>query len=72
VAELACAASLCREATRRRGALASAALLVAVVPGNAWMAWRWRTRPAPARLAAYARLPLQVPLIAWARYAGKD
>jgi uncharacterized membrane protein len=71
VAELGCAAALAVEATRRQAATASAALPVAVFPGNVWMAWRWRHRPAPALLAAIARLPLQAPLVAWARYSAR-
>ncbi|NUU16049.1 hypothetical protein HP550_02130 [Cellulomonas humilata] len=69
VAELACAAALAVPATRRLGGLASAALLVGVFPGNVTMAVRsrpdargWAGRPA----VAWARLPLQVPLVAWA------
>ena len=72
VAELGCGAGLATDAGRRRAATASALLLVAVFPGNAWMAWRWRDRPAPVRWAAYLRLPVQVPLVAWALFAGRD
>jgi len=69
VVEIACAAALVVPATRRVGGLASAALLVGVFPGNVTMAVRsrrdarsWTGRPA----VAWARLPLQVPLVAWA------
>jgi len=69
VAELVCAAALVVPSTRRVGGLASAALLVGVFPGNVTMAVRsrpgarsWIGRPA----VAWARLPLQVPLVAWA------
>ena len=69
VAELACAAALVVPQTRRLGGQASAALLVGVFPGNVTMAVRsrpdarsWTGRPA----VAWARLPLQVPLVAWA------
>ena len=69
VAELACAAALAVPGTRRLGGLASAALLVGVFPGNVTMAVRsrpdarsWAGRPT----VAWARLPLQVPLVAWA------
>ena len=69
VAEIACAAALAVPATRRLGGLASATLLVAVFPGNVTLAVRsrpdargWAGRPA----VAWARLPLQVPLVAWA------
>ncbi|GAA3946710.1 DoxX family protein [Actinomadura viridis] len=66
VAELACAAAVACPRTRRAGALASAALFAAVFPGNVQMAYDWRHRPLPQRAAAYGRLPLQAPLIAWA------
>jgi len=62
-AELAVAAALVVPRTRRLGGLAAAGLFVAVLPANVQMARDWRTRPAPLRLAAYARLPLQVPLV---------
>lgn len=69
VAELACAGALAVPATRQVGGLASAALLVGVFPGNVTMAVRsrpdarsWVGRPA----VAWTRLPLQVPLVAWA------
>lgn len=69
VAEIACATALVVPATRRLGGLASAALLVGVFPGNVTMAVRsrpdargWAGRP----VVAWARLPLQVPLVAWA------
>ena len=63
VAELACALALTTARTRRAGAMASAALLVAVFPGNVWLAIRPGRVP---RAVAVARLPLQVPLVAWA------
>ncbi|MFE7407293.1 hypothetical protein [Isoptericola sp. NPDC057559] len=69
VAELACAAAVAVPATRRAGGLATAALFVAVFPGNVKMALdsrsgarAWARRPA----VAWGRLPLQVPLVAWA------
>lgn len=69
VAELACAAALVAPPTRRLGGWASAALLVGVFPGNVTMAVRsrpdargWAGKP----VVAWARLPLQVPLVAWA------
>jgi uncharacterized membrane protein len=68
-AELALAAGLLVPATRRRSALAAAAFFVAVFPGNVTMAYRWRNRPLSQRALAYGRLPLQVPLVAWARSA---
>lgn len=63
VAELACAAAVGLPATRRRGALASAALFVAVFPGNLYMVLEPGSVP---RWVALARLPLQVPLVLWA------
>jgi uncharacterized membrane protein len=69
VAELVCAAALVAPPTRRLGGWASAALLVGVFPGNVTMAVRsrpdargWAGKPA----VAWGRLPLQVPLVAWA------
>ncbi|MET0788534.1 MAG: DoxX family protein [Cellulomonas sp.] len=69
VAELACAAALVVPATRPVGGAASAALLVGVFPGNVTMAVRsrpdarsWAGKPT----VAWARLPLQIPLVMWA------
>lgn len=67
VAELALAAGVALPRTRKTAALATAALFVAVFPANVKMAWDWRNRPAPLRAAAVGRLPLQVPLVLWAR-----
>jgi len=67
VAELVCAAVVAVPRTRRRGGLASAALLVAVFPGNLWMAIEPGDVP---RWVAVARLPLQVPLVLWALQVG--
>jgi len=69
VAEIACAVALLVPRTRRAGALASAALFVGVFPGNVTMATRaLRSTRASGRTKAItlARLPLQVPLVAWA------
>lgn len=71
VAELACAAGLLHPATRRYAGWASAALLVAILPGNVQMSAtfgkRARRKGTPAAQAAFAgtlaRLPLQLPLI---------
>lgn len=68
VAELACALAVAAPSTRRRGALASAALLVAVFPGNVYMAVSPGDVP---RWIALARLPLQVPLVLWALQVGE-
>ena len=64
VAELACAALVAVPATRRLGGRATAALFVAVFPGNVHMAAIARTPRA--RAVTLARLPLQVPLVLWA------
>jgi len=63
VVELVCAALVALPRTRRVGGFASAALLVAVFPGNVWMAYEPGDVP---RWVALARLPLQVPLVLWA------
>ncbi len=65
-AELAVATALAVPRTRRFGGWAAAALLVALFPANVQMAIDWSDRPLPERLAAYGRLPLQIPLIVWA------
>ncbi|MGJ7441287.1 DoxX family protein [Aquipuribacter sp. MA13-6] len=71
VAELGVGLAVSQPRTRRAGGYAAAALFVAVFPGNLWMAWRWRDKPLPYRVGALARLPLQVPLVAWGlRVAG--
>lgn len=66
VAELAVAAAVAVPRTRRAGALAAAALFVAVLPANVQMALDWSDRSPAARAVAWGRLPLQVPLVAWA------
>ncbi|MEU1180003.1 MauE/DoxX family redox-associated membrane protein [Streptomyces sp. NPDC005820] len=66
-AELALAAGLALPRTRRAAALASAAFFVGVFPANVKMALDWRDRPTPLKAAAFGRLPLQVPLVLWAR-----
>jgi uncharacterized membrane protein len=72
-AELAVAAAVVHPRTRRVGGLAAAALFVAVFPANVTMARDWRRRPPAYRAAAYARLPMQAPLIWWAlRVARQD
>lgn len=65
-AELACAAAVAHPKTRRTGALATAALFVAVFPANVKMARDHRERALPLRAVAYGRLPFQAPLIGWA------
>jgi uncharacterized membrane protein len=69
VVELAVGAAVAHPMTRRRGALAAAALFVAVFPGNVHMAFEPGDVP---RWAAIARLPLQVPLVLWALQVARD
>lgn len=66
VAELGVAAAVAVPRTRRLGGYAAAALFVAVFPANVWMAIEWSDRSLAERAIAYARLPLQIPLIWWA------
>ena len=62
VAEIVCAALVAHPRTRRLGAWAAAGLFVAVFPANVQMAIDGRV---PGGLA-WARLPLQIPLLFWA------
>ncbi|MCG8968024.1 MULTISPECIES: DoxX family protein [Streptomyces] len=72
VAELALAAGLAVPRTRKAAALAAAAFFVGVFPANVKMAVDWRHRPAPQKAAAYGRLPVQLPLVLWARGVARD
>ncbi len=63
-AELACAALVAHPRTRHLGGYASAALFVAVFPGNLAMVSKARTPRE--RLILLLRLPLQLPLVWWA------
>lgn len=72
VAELACAVAVAVPRTRRKGALAALALFVAVFPANVQMALDWQDEPAARRVVALARLPLQLPLLAWAWSVARD
>jgi uncharacterized membrane protein len=63
VAEVATGALLLTQRTRRFAALAAAALFVAVFPANINMVRLWWDKPWPMRIAALARLPLQIPMI---------
>ncbi|MEV6840715.1 hypothetical protein AB0N17_40625 [Streptomyces sp. NPDC051133] len=67
VVELALAAGVAAPRTRAVAAKATAAFFVGVFPANVQMAADWRERPAPLKAAALARLPLQLPLVLWAR-----
>lgn len=64
VAEVAVAAAVAHPRTRRTGALAAVALFVGVFPGNLKMALE--SEGAAQQVLTYGRLPLQLPLVAWA------
>ncbi|MFJ9821297.1 DoxX family protein [Streptomyces sp. NPDC101151] len=70
--ELALAAGVAAPRTRAVAAKAAAAFFVGVFPANVKMAVDWRHRPAPQRTAALARLPLQLPLVLWARGVARN
>ncbi|MET9831130.1 hypothetical protein ABZ078_17940 [Streptomyces sp. NPDC006385] len=72
VAELALAAGVALPRTRKAAALATAAFFVGVFPANVKMAADWRRRPAAQKAAAFGRLPLQIPLVLWARSVAKN
>jgi uncharacterized membrane protein len=72
VAELAVAGLLLPRRTRRFGALAAAVLFVAVFPANVNMVRLWWDKPWPMRIAALARLPLQIPMITAALKIRRD
>ena len=63
VAEVAIGGLLLSGRTRRSAALAAVVLFVAVFPGNLNMVRLWWDKPWPMRIAALARLPLQIPMI---------
>ncbi|HEV2087466.1 MAG TPA: hypothetical protein VGR21_04045 [Cryptosporangiaceae bacterium] len=75
VVELACAGLVAHPRTRRLGGWAAAALFVVVFPANVQMALDAGRGPAWYQAVAWARLPLQVPLVWWgvavARQAGR-
>ncbi len=62
-AEVSIGVLLVPRSTRRLAALAAAALFVAVFPANVNMVRLWWDKPWPMRIAALARLPLQIPMI---------
>ncbi|MDI3384865.1 hypothetical protein QIS99_01330 [Streptomyces sp. B-S-A8] len=70
--ELALAAGVAAPRTRRVTAKAAAAFFVGVLPANLQMAVDWRKRPAPLRNIAYARVPLQAPLVLWAHSVARS
>jgi len=63
LAEIVTGALLVPRRTRRQAALAAALLFVAVFPANVNMCRLWWGKPWPMRIAALARLPLQIPMI---------
>lgn len=65
-AELLCAAGLALPSTRRAAGWATAGLFLAVFPANVQMALDSKGRSTAYRAIAYARLPAQAPLVAWA------
>ena len=72
VSELACAAGLAVPRTRRLAGWASALLLVCVYPGNLKMAVdAAHTDKTGLKVGAFARLPLQLPMIRWALRAAR-
>ncbi len=72
IAELACAVGMMLPPTRKLAGLASAALLVAVFPGNVKMAMDAQDTDNNAfKAVTLARLPLQFPMIRGALRAGR-
>ncbi len=72
IAEFACAVLVSNRSTRRTGATLTAVLFVAIFPANVQMAADWRHRPGVDPLIAYARLPLQALLVAWALHVRRN
>ncbi|RPE37494.1 putative membrane protein [Streptomyces sp. Ag109_O5-1] len=70
--ELALAAGIALPRSRAVAARAAAAFFVGVFPANVQMAVDWQKRPQPLRTAALARLPLQIPLVLWARGVARN
>jgi uncharacterized membrane protein len=64
--ELLLAAAVAVPRTRGAGGLAAAGFFAGVLPAHFKMAHDWRERPAALRAGAWARIPLQVPLVLWA------
>jgi uncharacterized membrane protein len=66
VAELVSGGLLLSTRTRNLGGWAAAATIVAGYPANIWMAVDAGRPDDPAAVAAWVRLPFQVPLVIWA------
>ena len=73
-AELACAAGLAVRPTRRVAGWVTTVLLVVVFPANVQMALDAQRRPRSTayRAATWLRLPVQLPLVLWARAVARD
>lgn len=74
-AELAVAVGLAVPRTRRLAGMVAAALFVAVFPANLKMAGDLLDRPSSPRymrIISVLRLPLQLPLVAWALTVGRN
>jgi uncharacterized membrane protein len=63
LAEISIGTLLVPRRTRRLAALAAVMLFVSVLPANVNMVRLWWDKPWPMRIAALARLPLQIPMI---------
>jgi uncharacterized membrane protein len=72
VAELLLAAAVAVPQTRKAGALAAAGFFAGILPAHFKMAHDWRDKPTAFKAGAYARIPLQVPLVLWAAKVGRD
>src|SRR5690348_15390033 len=62
-AEVTTAALLLSARSRKLGALSAVALFLAVSPANVNMCLLWKDKPLFMRLGAFARLPLQIPMV---------
>lgn len=71
-AELACALMLALPATRKVGGPITAVLFAAIFPANVSMAVRSGRKPLSYRVQAWARLPLQIPLVLGALRVGRE
>lgn len=72
IIEVATAAALLNPGTRRAAALFATALLGALWVGNIKMAYDWRDKPVVPKAIAFARVPLQIPMMqaAWSLKRG--
>ncbi|MGW5852412.1 DoxX family protein [Streptomyces sp. NPDC055254] len=72
VAELALAVGVAHPRTRKAAALATAAFFVGVFPANVKMAVDARRRSPVTRAVTLGRLPIQLPLVLWARKVSRE